>query len=287
MRTAVVTGVSSGLGRAVAERLAAEGWHVFGSVRKPGGDEGLPAGLGGRFTPLVFDVRDVEAIAAAAGQVSQALDGRTLTALVNNAGLANFGPLALQPIADWQAQIDVNLVGTLRVVQAFLPLLGADPARSGQPGRIVNVSSVSGRMTLPFVSGYAASKHGLEALSDAMRSELAIYGIKTIVIQPGPVQTPIWQKVHRPEDGSYAGSDYGALFEAFKSAFVAAGRNAHAPESFAKLIYKALTVRNPKPRYARVRGRFLNWTLPSLLPAQLIDRILIQKFGLSDQRYVA
>ena len=280
MKAAVVTGVSSGIGRATAQLLAAEGWHIFGSVRRSEDARHLASRLGDRFTPLLFDLTNAEAIEAAARDVSAALRGRRLLGLVNNAGIAHFGPLALQPIDDWRAQIDVNLVGTLRVVQAFLPLLGSDPARSGPPGRIVNISSVSGRMTLPFASGYAASKHGLEALSDAMRYELAIFGIRTVVIQPGPVRTPIWGKVRRPEGAFYANTEYGSLFERFQASFIAAGRDAHSPESFARLVRKALTTRRPRARYTRVRHRFRNWTLPRLMPAWLVDRIVERHFGL-------
>lgn len=279
MRAAVVTGASSGIGRATAALLVERGWRVFGSVRTEAQAEELSAALGPALVPLRFDLRDGPAIAEAAGQVAAVLGTDRLAGLVNNAGLAHFGPLALQPIEDWQAQVDVNLTGTLRVVQAFLPLLGADRARSGPPGRIVSISSVSGRITLPFTSGYAASKHGLEALSDAMRRELAIYGIRTIVIQPGAVRTPIWDKVDRPEDERFADGDFGPPFARFKIAFAAAGEAALPPERFAALIHRVLTIRHPRPRYALMRGRLAHWTLPRLLPDRMLDRILAGQLG--------
>ncbi|MHA3790332.1 SDR family oxidoreductase [Sphingomonas sp. YL-JM2C] len=279
MRAAVVTGASSGIGRATAALLVERGWRVFGSVRTEAQAEELSVALGPALVPLRFDLRDGPAIAEAAGQVAAVLGTDRLAGLVNNAGLAHFGPLAVQPIEDWQAQIDVNLTGTLRVVQAFLPLLGADRARSGPPGRIVNISSVSGRITLPFTSGYAASKHGLEALSDAMRRELAIYGIRTIVIQPGAVRTPIWDKVDRPEDERFADDDFGPPFARFKIAFGAAGEAALPPERFAALVHRVLTIRNPRPRYALMRARLAHWTLPRLLPDRMLDRILAGQLG--------
>lgn len=281
MRAAVITGASSGIGFATAALLARQGWQVFGSVRSEAAAERLSAALGPDVTPLIFDLRDGEAITRSAGQVGDALGNRRLAGLVNNAGLAHFGPLALQPIEDWQAQIDVNLCGTLRVVQAFLPLLGSDPARSGPPGRIVNISSVSGRITLPFTSGYAASKHGLEALSDAMRRELAIYGIRTLVVQPGAVRTPIWDKVERPEDQLYAGSDFAGLFDRFKTGFAAAGHDALPPEKFAALILRLLIAPNPRPRHALMRGRLMHWTLPRLLGDRIVDTLLARMFGLA------
>ncbi|MBO9377212.1 SDR family NAD(P)-dependent oxidoreductase [Sphingomonas histidinilytica] len=281
MRAAVVTGASSGIGRATAALLVERGWHVFGSVRSEAQAEALSAELGPDLVPLRFDLRDGPAIARAAEQVAAALGADRLAGLVNNAGLAHFGPLAQQPIEDWQAQIDVNLTGTLRVVQAFLPLLGSDRARSGAPGRIVTISSVSGRITLPFTSGYSASKHGLEALSDAMRRELAIYGIRTIVIQPGAVRTPIWDKIDRPEDQRFQDGDFGGLFARFKTAFAAAGEAALPPERFAALVHHVLTVRNPRPRYALMRGWLTHWTLPRLLPDRTLDRILAGQLGIS------
>nr|WP_047167598.1 SDR family NAD(P)-dependent oxidoreductase [Sphingomonas sp. Y57] len=281
MQAAVVTGASSGIGRATAALLVEHGWRVFGTVRTEAQAEELSTTLGPGIIPLRFDLRDGPAIARAAELVAAALGADRLAGLVNNAGLAHFGPLALQPIDDWQAQIDVNLTGTLRVVQAFLPLLGADRRRNGPPGRIVNISSVSGRITLPFTSGYAASKHGLEALSDAMRRELAIYGIRTILIQPGAVRTPIWDKVDRPDDERFADGDFGRLFAGFKTAFAAAGEKALPSGRFATLVHRALTTRNPRPRYALMRGRLAHWTLPRLLPDHLLDRILIRQFGLS------
>lgn len=287
MRAAVVTGASSGIGLATAALLVERGWRVFGSVRSTAAAEKLSAVLGPGVTPLIFDLRDGEAIGRAAAEVATALDGRRLDGLVNNAGLAHFGPLALQPIDDWQAQIDVNLCGTLRVVQALLPLLGADPSRTGPPGRIVNISSVSGRIALPFTSGYAASKHGLEALSDAMRRELAIYGIRTIVVQPGAVRTPIWDKIDRREDERFAGSDFAAPFVRFKAAFAAAGRAALPPERFAELIHGVLTVRNPRPRQALMRGRVFHWTLPRLLGDRVLDRLIGRSLGMTDKEPAA
>ncbi|KQX18330.1 MULTISPECIES: SDR family oxidoreductase [unclassified Sphingomonas] len=287
MRAAVVTGASSGIGLATAALLVERGWQVFGSVRSSAAADKLAAAIGPGVTPLIFDLRDGEAIGRAAAEIATALDGRRLDGLVNNAGLAHFGPLALQPIEDWQAQIEVNLCGTLRVVQALLPLLGADPSRTGPPGRIVNISSVSGRIALPFTSGYAASKHGLEALSDAMRRELAIYGIRTVVVQPGAVRTPIWDKIDRAEDERFADSDFGPPFARFKAAFAAAGRAALPPERFAELIHRALTIRNPRPRQALMRGRLMHWTLPRLLGDRAVDRLIGRSLALTNKEPAA
>lgn len=165
-RSVVVTGASSGIGRACVKVLVASDFHVFGSVRKPGDAERLSQEFGDGFTPLLFDVTDEAAVAAGARQVEVALGAGTLFGLVNNAGIAVPGPLLYLKIDDFSHQLAVNLTGQLIVSQAFAPLLGADRARQGSPGRIVMISSVGGKNAPPFSGPYAASKFGLEGLSE-------------------------------------------------------------------------------------------------------------------------
>ena len=190
----VVTGASTGIGEACAQLLAEKGFMVFGSVRKTADAERLKARFGENFAPLFFDVTDAEAVLRAAKEVENWLSGRTLAGLVNNAGIAVPGPLLHVPIADLRRQLEVNLIGQMQVTQAFAPLLGARDPQGGPPGRIVNMSSVAGRIARPFFGPYNASKFGLEGLSDALRRELTVYGIKVVVIQPGMISTPIWDK---------------------------------------------------------------------------------------------
>ncbi|MDT9598802.1 SDR family oxidoreductase [Sphingosinicella rhizophila] len=279
-RSVVVTGASSGIGRATATLLADEGMLVFAGVRREADLESLGESAPPNLVPILLDVTDDGAVAAAARAVETYLGNQRLHGLVNNAGLATFGPLAVQPLDSWSEQIQVNLVGTLRVTQALLPLLGTDPGRSGAPGRIVNVSSVSGRMALPFTSGYSASKHGLEALSDCMRRELEMFCIRTIVVQPGPIATPIWGKVH--DVGiAHRGTPYELLFERFLDAFVRAGEKAHSADQAARLILHSLSAPRPRPRYALVRNRLVNWSIPRRLSDSIVDRILKRQFQLS------
>src|SRR3954469_3989900 len=165
-RVFVVTGVSSGIGRATAVAALKAGWHVLGSVRREQDGLDLASQLGRAFTPLTFDVRNQLAIDRAADRVSHMLGNRTLAGLVNNAGVGLAGPLLHQPLDEFETVIDTNLTGTLRVTRAFAPLLGADPARQGRKGRIVNMSSIAGKVAQPFAGAYVASKHALEGLSD-------------------------------------------------------------------------------------------------------------------------
>jgi NAD(P)-dependent dehydrogenase (short-subunit alcohol dehydrogenase family) len=197
MKAVVITGVSNGIGWGTTRVLLREGYQVFGSVRHAADAERLAAAFGSNFVPLIFDVTDQEAIRHAAGQVRAALGGRTLHGLVNNAGIAEGGPLVHQPLAAFRAQIEVNLIGPLIVTQAFAPLLGVDRSLQGGAGRIVNISSVGGQFAGPFLGAYHASKFGLEGLSDTLRRELVPFGIDVVVIGPGSVATAIWDKMER------------------------------------------------------------------------------------------
>jgi NAD(P)-dependent dehydrogenase (short-subunit alcohol dehydrogenase family) len=280
----VVTGVSSGIGRATAQVLGARGFRVFGSVRSAGDAAALTASLGEAFTPLIFDVTDAAAVGAAAQAVGRALGGTRLAGLVNNAGIAVPGPLELLPLEDFRRQLEVNLVGPLAVTQAFLPLLGADRARSGAPGRIVNVSSVAGKLAAPFLGAYAAAKHGLEGMSESLRRELAIHGIDVVIVAPGAVATPIWEKGEREDASRAAGSVYGNALARFRSYALKTGKAGFPPERIGAVVHEALTAARPKVRYAVVPGRLRNWTLPMLLPRRLVDRAIARGLGLSRGR---
>ena len=170
--TAIVTGASTGIGFACAKRLAEEGWLVFAGVRKPADADRLVSELGEKVRPLIIDVTDQATVDAAAAEVRNALDGRTLGGLVNNAGIAVAGPLTELPLEDFEQQLQVNVVGVVRVTQAFAPMLGIDENLEGPPGRIVMMSSMAGQMGAPFLGPYAASKHAVEGISKSLRREL-------------------------------------------------------------------------------------------------------------------
>src|SRR5438093_12844615 len=193
---AVVTGASTGFGAAIARHLAGRGFRVFGTVRRAE-DEVALARDG--VTPVRMDVTDTASIMRAQGEVERALAGAPLLGLVNNAGIPAAGPLELFPLDELRRVLEVNLIGVVAVTQAFLPLLKASR------GRIVNISSVAGRGALPVIGPYAASKFGLEAVSDSLRRELLPFGVRVIVIEPGSFKTAIWSKVEamdlRPPHG--------------------------------------------------------------------------------------
>lgn len=278
--TIVITGVSTGIGAAAARLAASRGAHVFGSVRRADAAAALAAELGDKFTPLVFDVRDEAAVSAAAAMVREKLAGRKLGGLVNNAGIALAAPLAYQPIAEFREQMDVNVTGPLIVTQAFLPLLGTDRALSGPPGRIVNISSVAGKLSSPFLGAYAASKHALEGWSGSLRRELLLFGIDVVLVAPGAVATPIWDKAEELPVEQYRATPYGALLDKFRAYFLAHGRAGYPPEKVAEAIWRALTAARPAARMPVVPQAMANWIIPRLLPARTLDGIIGKRLGL-------
>jgi NAD(P)-dependent dehydrogenase (short-subunit alcohol dehydrogenase family) len=273
-RSVVITGASSGIGLGTTRVLVARGAHVFGSVRRAEDADRLRREFGERVTPLRFDVVDQDAIGAAAQEVRTHLRGRTLWGLVNNAGIAIGGPLLHQPLEEMRRQLEVNVLGAIAVTQAFVPLLGADRSLHGAPGRVVNVSSVAGKIGGPFLGAYVASKHALEGVSESLRRELLLYGIDVIVVGPGHVATPIWDKAEQADASRYAATEYADSLGRFRQRFIARGRRGFPPERIGEVIWRALSARRPRPRYAVVPGGLLNWTLPRLLPARVVDRLI-------------
>src|SRR6185437_4146724 len=230
MKSVVVTGSSTGIGWGIAKVLIAKGFRVFGSVRKAEDGERLRKEFGANFVPLYFDVTDAAAVAKGADQVAGALGGETLFGLVNNAGIAVAGPLLYLKIDEFRHQIDVNLTGQVIATQAFAPLLGADTSRKGKPGRIVMISSVGGRTANPFMAPYCASKFALEGLSESLRRELMLFGIDVIVIAPGAVATPIWDKAEQIDTSRYANTPYATSLNKLKDYMLALGRKGFPPE---------------------------------------------------------
>ena len=281
-RTVVVTGASTGIGAATARHLAQHGWRVFAGVRKEADGEALKAGSTGDLRPLIIDVTKPESVDAAVKTVSDALGGARLGGLVNNAGIAKIGPLALQPMDEFEAHFEVNVFGLMRTSQAFIPLLGSDPDRKGPPGRIVNITSVGGRLAAPFLGAYAATKHAVEALTDSLRRELMIYGIDAIAIGPGSVKTPIWDKAEEANtDQPYANSDWAGPLKKFEDVMLGGGRTGLEPVEIGQIVQTALEDSSPKPRYAPVPNKLTNWTIPTRLPKRMLDGIFAKRFGIS------
>ena len=266
-RTALVTGASSGIGLASALRLAGAGWHVYGGVRSDRDGEALRArGV----EPLRLDVTDGSQIVSAASAVGDRLDG-----LVANAGIAVAAPLELVPLDELRRQLEVNVVGQVAVVQAFLPALRR------AHGRVVLMGSVGGRSALPFLGPYAASKHALEAIGDALRVELRPWGVAVSIVEPASIRTGIWEKgAARAEEMSRGlEPERAALYASGTARFreVALSRGPGAdPEDVARAVEHALTACRPKARYLVGRDAHLRAWLERL-PTRVRDALVAKK----------
>lgn len=282
MPSVVVTGVSSGIGWGTAKVLLQHGFQVFGSVRKREDADRLSAQWGEAFTPLLFDITDEQAVKLAAALVAERLQGQTLSGLVNNAGIAVPAPLIYQPIREYRQQLEVNLIGPLIVTQAFVALLGADHQRSGRPGRIINISSIGGKIAGPFLGAYHASKFGMEGFSDSLRIELMVHGIDVIVVGPGAVATSIWDKAEQVDISAYRNTEYTQAVEAYRMYMIEGGRKGYAPERLGEIIWRALTTPHPPVRYgyAVVPRPFFNWIIPRLLPKRRVSAVIANNLGL-------
>lgn len=277
--TVVVTGVSTGIGRAIAEDLLTTGYTVLGSVRRHDDAAELSAGFGERFVPLVFDVTDAASLSAAVDVVRQHLAGTTLTALVNNAGVSVNGPLMYQPMDEVRQTFEVNVFGVLAVTRAFLPLLGAGGDPVARPGRVVNIGSVQGAITVPFMGAYSASKHALEALGQALRRELLLFGIEVSTIEPSFIRSALYQKaVAANQTNVYAHTRYTALWQLFTTGLVQQEATSKPPQLVTRAVLHAIESPRPRPRYPLDAI----WTIGRLVSDRLFDKIILRALGMQD-----
>ncbi len=275
----LITGCSSGIGTACAERLARRGLRVYAGVRRPEDAERLRQASSGRVEPVMLDVADPAAIRTVAAALNQAVGTRGLAGLVNNAGIAVPGPWELLSTDDLRRQLEVNVVGTHAVTQAVLPLVRR------AAGRIVLMGSISGRVAPPFLGAYAASKYALEAMADSLRMELRPWRISVSIIEPDAVGTPIWEKLARSaatlsRQTTAAAPLYQESLRCMRAATLGIGGTAMRTSAVVQAVQHALFARRPKARYpVGWRVRLAAWA--SLrLPTALLDRIMLRTMGL-------
>jgi NAD(P)-dependent dehydrogenase (short-subunit alcohol dehydrogenase family) len=285
MGLALITGASTGIGRASALHLAASGWTVLAGVRDPAAGERLlaDAGAAGRVIPLILDVTDAGQIAQAAERVRElgseggASTPGGLDALVNNAGIAIGGPLELISSEDLRRQFDVNVLGQVAVTQALLPALRR------AHGRIAIVSSVGGRVSMAFTAPYAASKHALEAIGDALRVELHSSGVRVALIEPGSVATPIWDKGRAESDRlsipPELAAEYGHVPAAMANVLADTAKRGVPPEQVAETIARALTEPRMRARYVVGRDARVMLVARRLMPDLVFDRVAKRVLG--------
>jgi NAD(P)-dependent dehydrogenase (short-subunit alcohol dehydrogenase family) len=276
MRAALVTGASSGIGRATVRRLDGAGWKVFAGVRKEEDAAALRAEGSERVEPLMLDVLDPDAIAAAAERIGAEPGG--LDGLVDNAGAAVAGPLEALPIEDFRRQVELNLTAQLAVTQAMLPAI-----RTAR-GRIILISSLGGRVALPMTGAYHAAKFGLEGMGDSLRQELAPWGIKVVIVEPGTIDTPIWSRGEEDAERIFADAPprmrdlYEAAVERYRQVVRDTADRGIPPERVAARIEHALTASHPRTRYlvgidAQVMAR-AKWLLPPSIMDRLVARAM-------------
>ena len=276
----MITGASTGIGAACALHFDRLGWRVFAGVRRQVDAETLKTQGSPRLTPIALDVTDTVSISTAASAVAGAVGQAGLAGLVNNAGIVVPGALEFLPLADLRRQLEINVVGQVAVTQAFLPLI-----RAGR-GRIVNMGSISGRMATPFTGAYAASKFALEALTDALRLELAPWGIAVSIVEPGAVATPIWEKSAKTAEAMLGSVPpealvlYAEAIEAVKRTAVDAAKRAVDPVDVARVVEHALTAARPRTRYVVGREAKFRAAMALLVPDRVRDNLVAKAMGL-------
>jgi NAD(P)-dependent dehydrogenase (short-subunit alcohol dehydrogenase family) len=287
---ALITGASTGIGRASALRLAASGWTVLAGVRdRDVGEQLAGEADGGRVIPLSLDVTDAEQIAAARKRVDEesaragVANAGGLDALINNAGIGIGGPLELVSGEDLRRQFDVNVFAQIAVTQAMLPALRRSRTPTGTGGRIVFVSSIGGRVAMAFTAPYAASKHALEAFGDALRVELHSSHVQVALIEPGSVATPIWDKSRveseRVSVPPELQEQYGRVPAAMDKVLKDTARRGVPPELVAATIERALTAKRMKARYVVGRDAKAMLVAKRLLPDHLFDTLARRVLG--------
>lgn len=268
---AVVSGASTGMGRATAIELSRRGFHVLAGVRRASDGEALrEAGV----EPVILDITGPDTIAALSDRIDSDHDGRPLRVLVNNAGIAANAPVEALPLEVWRRVFEVNVFGQIALTQALLPALH----RSG--GRVVNISSTGGRIAMPAYGAYSGSKFAIEAISDAMRQELAPHGVQVVIVEPGGVRTAMGDRgsaIARDLQGQMTVEQhdrYDALMAAFLSHSATFASDGLSAEQAADVIARAATDRRPKTRYTIGRDAALLTRLARILPDRMMDRAI-------------
>ena len=274
----VVTGASTGIGRATALRLDAEGYSVFAGVRKEADARDLAQAGSDRLTPVTLDVTESDQIESTREQVAEAVGDRGVVGLVNNAGVGGGGPIEFMPLDELRTTLEVNLIGQVAVTQAFIPLI-----RRGK-GTVVFIASIGGRVASPFMSPYNTSKFAIEALGESLRHELRPWGIEVVVVEPGSIDTEIWSKGNEqirerlgemPEDARRL---YGPQMTRFGEVINETASRGIPPEKVAEVIHSAIASEKPKHRYlvgtdakigARLKGTLPDRTFSKLAARQL------------------
>ncbi len=270
----LITGVSTGIGYYAAKKFVDKGYTVYGSVRKQEDADRVSTELGENLKPLLFDVTNHEAINEAAEQLIKELKDAGLKCLINNSGVAISGPMEVLDVEAYRYQFEVNYFGMIAVTKAFLPLLGADKESSIPPGKIINISSISGRTCMPFLTPYSSSKAAVDRFSEGLRRELMIYGIDVITMNPGAVVTPIWEKAKEPNE-AMMNSNYAKPVSIFYYKFIKSMKEAVKVEDFVDRLFKKFLQKRPGTFDIMMKKKWLKYYMPKyLLTPRMYDRFI-------------
>jgi len=281
MRSVLVTGVSTGIGKAIVEELLNAEFIVIGSVRNISDADNLKEQYKENFFPVKFDVTKKEEIENAKVEVEKILSAKNsyLSCVINNAGIALGGPVRYLDVDVFRKQFEVNFFGLIEVTKVFLDLLIKNNNYT-MKNKIINIGSISGKRSYPFVGPYTASKHALEGFSDALRRELLIHEVDVVLIQPGPIRTPIWDKAPNIEDNPFLNTEYEIPLRKFNKGYIKLGINGFSPTVIGKRIVKVMNTNKPKARYVITPKIFKNYLIPGFLPDRWVDRLTGKMLGL-------
>lgn len=278
-KSIMITGISTGIGRGTLDYFVSKGFHVYGSVRSTKDANRLKRIYKDKLTTIIFDVTKLAQLKKAAAFIKKDLNDSNLLALVNNAGTSFPGPLLKQSVKDFEKQIDINLNGAFRVIKYFAPLCGAEKNNNYKKGVIFNISSLSGKIGMPGLGAYTASKHGLEGLSQSLRRELLRYGVDVVIIGPGPIKSEIFNKVDKKFLESLKKSDYAKAAKLIPKRNKNALKIAFPAIEVGKLIFNALHNPNRKTRYTITPNKMMYWTVPMTISDRMLDRMIQKRSG--------
>ena len=275
-KSVLITGCSSGIGAALVSEFLKRGFLVFGSIRAKNMEAPLKKKYGKNFIPLVFDVTNYLQISKAQKKVRSILNGDNLGILINNAGIAQLGPVEHITSEEFDLHLKTMVVGTFNCVQIFLPLLGTK--NNFSPGKVINISSGGGSIGQPFMASYCSSKHALEGFSESLRRELLIYGIKVIIVEPRAFKTAIWDKSNVDDRAAkFDKTEYSRAFEKFTNFIKDSSKQGQDVKYLAQKIYTIAMMKKPKVKYS-MGPSGLQFYLIRTLPKRFIDKVLGKYF---------
>ncbi len=282
MRAVLITGVSSGIGKSIAdELLSADEFIVIGSVRNID-DAKILKDKYKNFYEVIFDVTNKDAILKGKIEVERILkeNNSYLSCLINNAGIAVGGPVRYLDVDFFRHQFEVNFFGLIEVTKIFLDLL-IDSNKYKMKNKIINIGSISGKRSYPFVAPYTSSKHALEGFSDSLRRELMIHELDVILLEPGPIKTPIWDKVPDIEKNPFLNTEYGESLRKFNKGYLkTVEADGFSPKIIGEKVLNIMQTNRPKTRYVITPKIIKNYFIPGFLPDRWVDRMIGKMLGL-------